>query len=264
MKRAAPPATITPARLREMLEDGAELALLDVRDEGVFARGHLFHAVPAPLGRLELVIDRLVPRRSTRIVLCDAGDGLAARTAARLASFGYTDVATLAGGIDGWQAAGGELFAGTNVPSKAFGEHVEHVEGTPSISAEELRALVDAGTDLVILDSRPMNEFRRFSIPGALDCPGAELVHRVFEVAPRPEQLVVVNCAGRTRSIIGGEFTAEALGLTSVGDRPAVLPRITGRGWVYGREQLRRDPRDPFPEGWALSDTWGPALDHLG
>lgn len=67
-----------------------------------------------------------------------------------------------------------------------------------------------------------------------------------------------------SRSIIGGEFTAEALGLTTVGDRPAVLPRITGRGWVYGREQLRRDPRDPFPEGWALSDTWGPALDHLG
>lgn len=67
-----------------------------------------------------------------------------------------------------------------------------------------------------------------------------------------------------SRSIIGGEFTAEALGLTTVGARAAVLPRITGRGWVYGREQLRRDPREPFPEGWALSDTWGPALDHLG
>ena len=67
-----------------------------------------------------------------------------------------------------------------------------------------------------------------------------------------------------SRSIIGGEFTAEALGVTTVGDRVAVLPRITGRGYVYGTESLRVDDADPFPDGWALSDTWGPHLDHLG
>lgn len=67
-----------------------------------------------------------------------------------------------------------------------------------------------------------------------------------------------------SRSIIGGEFVAEAIGATEVGGRPAVLPRITGRGWIYGREQLRRSDDDPFKNGFALSDTWGPQVDMLG
>lgn len=66
-----------------------------------------------------------------------------------------------------------------------------------------------------------------------------------------------------SRSIIGGEFTAEAIGETTVGDRPAVLPRITGQGYVFGRQQLRIDPADPFPTGFAMSDTWGPQVGEL-
>ena len=66
-----------------------------------------------------------------------------------------------------------------------------------------------------------------------------------------------------SRSIIGGTFTAEILGETRVGDRPAVLPRITGRGYVFGRQQLRLDPQDPFTQGFALSDTWGPQVGDL-
>jgi proline racemase len=67
----------------------------------------------------------------------------------------------------------------------------------------------------------------------------------------------------RSRSIIGGEFIAEALGETTVGGRPAVLPRITGQAWIYGREELRVDTGDPFPAGFALSDTWGAQSDML-
>ncbi|WP_164924502.1 proline racemase family protein [Sinorhizobium fredii] len=67
-----------------------------------------------------------------------------------------------------------------------------------------------------------------------------------------------------SRSIIGGEFTAEAIGATEVGGRPAVLPRITGRGWIYGREQLRISEDDPFKKGFVLSDSWGPQVDMLG
>jgi proline racemase len=67
-----------------------------------------------------------------------------------------------------------------------------------------------------------------------------------------------------SRSIIGGEFRVEAIGETTVAGRRAVLPRITGRGWIYGREELRMDPGDPFPRGFALSDTWGPQVDQLG
>ena len=122
-----------------------------------------------------------MPRRTTRIVLCDDGDGLAHRAATKLMHFGYRDLSVLDGGIAAWKAAGYELFSGVHVPSKAFGELVEHDDGTPHISAAELKAKLDRGEDVVILDSRPMNEYRRMNIPGGIDCPGAELVHRFFE-----------------------------------------------------------------------------------
>src|SRR6185503_6515868 len=56
---------------------------------------------------------------------------------------------------------------------------------------------------VVVLDSRPYDEYHRMNIPGGIDVPGAELVYRVHDLAPDPDTLVVINCAGRTRSIIG-------------------------------------------------------------
>jgi proline racemase len=75
---------------------------------------------------------------------------------------------------------------------------------------------------------------------------------------------VKVGDSRRSRSIIGGEFLAEVIGETTVGGRPAVLPRITGQAWIMGREELRLDANDPFPAGFALSDSWGPEVDQLG
>ena len=63
-----------------------------------------------------------------------------------------------------------------------------------------------------------------------------------------------------SRSIIGGEFKAEVLGITTVGAKAAILPRITGQAWIYGQEELRIDSEDPFKEGFAMSDTWGPDI----
>ncbi len=71
---------------------------------------------------------------------------------------------------------------------------------------------------------------------------------------------IAVGDARISQSIIGGTFTAQAIGETTVGPFKAVLPRITGRAWIYGREQLRISPDDPFPEGFALSDSWGPQV----
>jgi rhodanese-related sulfurtransferase/predicted metal-dependent enzyme (double-stranded beta helix superfamily) len=201
---------VTASELREMLGDGRELALLDVREEGVFAKGHLLTAASLPLSQLELRLERAVPRRSTRIVLCDDDEHLAQRSAAAMRRFGYRDIAVLKGGIGAWKGAGFELFSGVHVPSKAFGEFVEHECNTPRIGAADLKARLDAGEDIVILDSRPMGEYRVMNIPGAADCPGAELVYRVHEVVKRPETLVIVNCAGRTRSIIGAQSLINA------------------------------------------------------
>src|SRR6201987_596195 len=203
-------APVSPTALRGMLDDGSELALIDVREELIFSQGHLLLARSAPLSRLELKFAALAPRRTTRIVLCDGNDGLAEHAAAVLVRNGYSDLGILAGGVGAWAAAGFELFTGVNVPSKAFGEFIEHEDGTPSVTADELPRLFRDNADLVVLDSRPFDEYARVSIPRATNVPGAELVLRARELAPSAETTVVVNCAGRTRSIIGAQSLINA------------------------------------------------------
>ena len=202
--------TVNAHELRQMILADDELALLDAREVGTFHDSHIFYASCCALSRLEHLAPRLVPRRSAPVVVCDAGAGEAERAAARLRHFGYSDVSVLGGGIDAWAAAGFTLVSGVNVPSKAFGEVVEHELGTPSVSAEDLNAMLAAGDDIVILDSRPTPEFTNFSIPGGVCCPGAELAYRVHDAAPSPDTTIVVNCAGRTRSIIGAQSIINA------------------------------------------------------
>ena len=205
---------ISPDELKKRLIQPAEIALIDVREQGVFAKTHLLLASCIPFSRLELRFAELVPRKDTAIVLCDAGpsgkENIARRAAERLEGFGYSDISVLNGGIHGWKSAGFELFSGINVPSKTFGEFVEITYDTPRISAHDLHARQTSGDDFVILDSRPFTEYHRMSIPGGVSTPGAELVYRVHDLAPDPKTDVVVNCAGRTRSIIGSQSLINA------------------------------------------------------
>jgi rhodanese-related sulfurtransferase len=201
---------IDAVRLRAMLDDGQELAIIDVREELIFSRNHLLHARSMPLSRFELLVGRLVPRRATRIVLCDDNDGMADRAATILFAAGYGDVSILDGGCAAWEKAGFELFSGVNVPSKAFGEFVEHQSRTPSVGPDELARLMRDGADIVVLDSRPFDEYVRVSIPTATNVPGAELVLRARDAAPSANTMIVVNCAGRTRSIIGAQSLINA------------------------------------------------------
>ena len=243
-------ASVDAVGLRRMLQDGGEIAVLDMREQAVFAKAHLLLAAPLPLSRLECRIDDLVPRRGTRIVCCDDDDGLAHRGARRLAQIGYTEASVLEGGVAGWAAAGFELFSGVNVPSKAFGEFVEQDSGTPSITAANLDRAIAGGEDLVILDSRPPEEFRMMSIPGAINLPGAELVSAIADVAPAPETLVVVNCAGRTRSIIGAQSLINA----GIDNRVVALKDGT-MGWQLAGLKLDHGntarPPSPSPRGLA-------------
>src|SRR5260370_24940751 len=140
------------AELKTMLGDGDEIAVLDVREEGVFARGHLLFAASRPLSRLQLPLAALVPRRSTRIVVVDDDGGdLAQRAAYRLQSFGYGNAAVLQGGLEAWRSAGYEVFTGVHVPSKAFGEFIEHHYETPHIEAADLKSKLDSGEDVLVL-----------------------------------------------------------------------------------------------------------------
>ena len=236
--------TVSPAEIRAMLKDGGEMALIDVREEGVFSEeGHPFFANSMPLSRLELLIRARVPRFGTRIVALDGGDeGLAERAAAKLTEIGYRNVAVMKGGTRAWAASGYELFTGVNVPSKAFGELVEHQCGTPHIAASELKKRIEAGDKVLIVDSRPIGEFRNMSIPGAFDCPGAELVYRVPDRVPSPDTLVVVNCAGRTRSIIG----AQSLRNARLANQVVALENGT-MGWELAGLELARGRDDSLP-----------------
>jgi rhodanese-related sulfurtransferase len=98
-----------------------------------------------------------------------------------------------------------------HVPSKAFAEVVEHEYGTPWISAEELAERQKKSSEpMVIFDSRSYEEYHSNTIPGAISVPGAELVYRFRELVPSPDTFVVVNCGGRTRSIIGAQSLIDA------------------------------------------------------
>jgi rhodanese-related sulfurtransferase len=246
--------TVTAGQLKKMLHDDGEIALLDVREAGEFGESHLFFAVPLPYSRLELDVARLVPRRSTRAVLCDDGAmGVARLAARRLETLGYNDVSLLDGGTRGWADAGYALFAGVNVPSKTFGELVEHAYHTPRITAAELQRMHAAGEDMVIVDGRPFSEYQKMNIPGGVCCPNAELPLRIGELVKRPETKIVVNCAGRTRSIIGAQT------LINLGIRNPVYALENGtQGWFLAGLQLERGAARRYPD--AVDASRLPAL----
>lgn len=236
--------TIAPVQLKSMLHDGAEIALLDVRETGQFGESHLLFATPLPYSRLELDIGALVPRKAVRVVLCDDGAlGVAERAAARLQSLGYSDAAVLEGGTRGWAAAGYALFKGVNVPSKLFGELVEHEYGTPHVTVQELARMKAAGEDFVLFDGRPLHEHHKMTIPGSTCVPNAELPLRVPLLVKNPKTRIVVNCAGRTRSILGAQT------LINFGVPNPVYALENGtQGWYLADFKLEHGSTRRYPE----------------
>ncbi len=235
---------IDAAALRSWITDGKELALLDAREEGEFGASHLFWAVPCPVSKREIRARALLPRLTTRICCVDDGRGLAEQLATWLEGIGATNVSVLDGGTKAWEAAGYVLFSGVNVPSKAFGEWVEHHYGTESVDPPELKAWIDSGRDMVVLDSRTAEEFTRMSIPTGISVPGGELAYRIGDIAPDPKTLVVVNCAGRTRSIMG----AESLRRAGVPNKVVALRNGT-MGWELAGMRCERGRSERFTAG---------------
>ena len=226
--------TVTPGQLQQWLFDGQEIALFDVREHGQYGEAHLFFGVNLPYSRLELEVRRLAPNPKVRFVIYDQNGGdVAARSAERLQALGYEHVHVLEGGADGWQAAGLQLFAGVHVPSKAFGELVEETSHTPHVTAQQLAEWQARGEPLVVLDGRPFDEYRKMTIPGSVCCPNGELGYRLQDLVPDDHTPVVVNCAGRTRSIIGAQT------LINLGVKNPVYALENGtQGWYLEDFQL--------------------------
>ncbi len=232
---------LTPAAVREALLQRREIALIDVREEDPFAQAHPLFAVQLSAGRIELDAPWRLPRRDVLIAVLDDGEGLAAPAARKLQQLGYSQVHLLEGGLAGWRDSSGELFRDVNVPSKAFGELVEHERQTPSLPAEEVKALIDSGADVVVLDARRFDEYQTMSIPRSTSVPGAELVLHVRDLAPNPSTRVIVNCAGRTRSIIGTQSLINA-GIPN----PVVALRNGTIGWTLAGQALEQGQQRRF------------------
>jgi proline racemase len=92
--------------------------------------------------------------------------------------------------------------------------------------------------------------------PGRLDrsATGTGLSARMAVLHARG--LLGVGDAMTHASPIGSTFDGRIVAETSVGGRPAIVPAIRGSAFITGITQVVVDPRDPFPEGYLLSDTW--------
>jgi len=203
-------ASVTPQDIRTALLLRHEIALLDLRHEAAFATGHPLFAANMAADRISLEAAIRLPRKDVPIVLYDNGEGLVAAAVGRLAALGYTNVRALAGGLQAWRDAGYEVFQDVNSYAKAFGELVETRRHTPSLSADEVASLIADSANIAILDVRRFDEYATMNIPGSVSVPGAELVLRAKAAAPDPDTTIIVNCAGRTRSIIGTQSLINA------------------------------------------------------
>lgn len=189
---------------------GEELGLLDLRDEAAFAKGHPLFATNLPLRRLRAEVEDFVPRKTVRTVLIDDGNGDAAEGAAILDRLGYTDINILAGGIPAWLEGGVNGLPTFDIPGVIFSVGVADQKGTPPLTVNELNTLYGQGADVIVLDTRTIEEFEKYHVPRARSLPGAEIVQRFLDYVPSPDTFVVVSCAGLPRAIIGAQSLIEA------------------------------------------------------
>lgn len=240
-------ANISVHDLHDILRGETEFALLDVREQEEFSRSHLLLACCTPLSRLELMVNRLVPCKETPVLVMD--DGLSedlrrgARAARILRGMGYRAVSVVDGGLKAWTAAGFVSVNGVGALSKGFGEYVEVVQQTPRLAPEEVRKLLDdAQARATVIDVRPTVEYQKMNIPGSINLPGCEVAYRLAEVVKDPHTTIVINCAGRTRSIIGTQTLLNA----AVPNRVVALKGGT-MNWQLAGFELEYGSTRPVP-----------------
>lgn len=255
------PTKIAPEALKALLATDAAFALIDVREAGEYNSSHIPGASLIARRQLEFALPQAVPFTGARVILCDDDGRRAGLAAATVERFGYRDVSVLDGGINRWVTEGFSTEWGSNVPSKDFGEKVEVVAHVPEVEAKDLAARMRRGEKFLILDSRTPEEFRRFCIPGGRSVPGGELALRITDLTRDldADTTVIVNCAGRTRSIIGTRVL-QRMGVANVYG----LKNGTA-GWLLAGEQLesgadRVDLPEPSAEAVAAAEAYAAKL----
>ena len=226
----------SPEALEQLLKGTSQFALVDVREAGEFNSSHIPGSSLIPRRRLESQMEWAVPFKGAKVVMCDDDGRRAEAAAATLERLGYTAVSVLEGGINRWATLDYPTEWGTNVLSKDYGEKMEVVHHVPEIDAPELHKRMERGDKLVILDTRTPEEYQRFAIPGGRSMPGGELAYRITDIVKDldPETTVVINCAGRTRSIVGTRVL-QRMGITN-----ALGLKNGTSGWVLAGYQVER------------------------
>ena len=249
--------SISAQALDALLKGDSQFALIDVREAGEYNSTHIPNSSLIPRRDLESQLSVAVPVKQARVVLCD-DDGRRANLAARtLERMGYTNVSVLDGGIARWSIQKYPTEWGSNVISKDFGEKMEVVHHVPEIEATELHQRLERGDKLAILDTRTPEEYQSVCIPGGRSVPGGELALRITDITREldPDTTVIVNCAGRTRSVIGTRIL-QRMGLNNV----YALKNGTS-GWLLAGYELetganRLELPEPSPEGLAAAEAY--------
>ena len=231
---------IASSDLKNLLDGKAAFALIDVRESGEYNATHIPGAALIPRRRIEYIIESSVPFKGTKVVICDDDGRRAQLAAATLDNLGYTDVHFLEGGTNRWASNDLPTEWGVNVPTKDFGEMLEVVHHVPEITADDLHQKIENGEKLVILDTRTPEEYHNFCIPGGCSMPGGELALRITDIKNQldDDTTVVINCAGRTRSIMG-THVLQRMGVKAVGLKNGTSGwLLAGYELEYGGDRL--------------------------
>ncbi len=247
--------------LDALLKGSSRFALIDVREPGEYNSSHIPGASLIPRRQLEFQMRDSVPGVSIPIVVCDDDGRRADLAAGTLEGMGYKLVSVLDGGINRWVTLNYPTEWGVNVPSKDFGERVEVENHVPEIDAVELNERIARGDELVILDTRTPEEYRRFCIPGGRSVPGGELALRITDITTDldDDATVIINCAGRTRSIIGTRVL-QRMGLTNVyGLKNGTAGwALAGLELETGADRIELPP--PSTEGLSAAESYADRL----
>lgn len=226
---------ISVAALKSVLATGTEYALFDVREAGEAVKGHIPGATVLPRRLIEFRLRDLVFRSGTLIVVYDDGgkDRRASFALKSLEHYGYRNVRALSGGVAAWANRGHALEAGSNVPSKRFGERLRAREDVPEVCAENVVRWQNKADEVLICDIRTPEEHEASNIPGAFSAPSFDCARFIGDFQQAGNK-VIVHCAGRTRSIMACQ-TLRELGLDNV----FALTNGT-MGWVLSGHKLQR------------------------
>jgi rhodanese-related sulfurtransferase len=249
--------SIDASSLVNLMGSDAPHAVLDIRSREDFVAAQILGSTTVPLAQLGERITALVPVPSLPTIIVAGTDAEGSAAASAIEASGFRDARWLAGGFDAWRGAGLPTIDGWSVPGKDFGERLLIEEPVPEIDAEALAELQESGVPLVVLDSRTPAEFERSCLPGARNVPGGQLPLEITDILAQPgneDATVVVNCAGRTRSILGA-FQLQRMGV------PRVRALRNGTmGWILSGLRLEEGsagwvPHESSPQASAVAEA---------